>query len=147
MPVNFQLVIDCAEPGPLARFWAGALGYEIEPPPTGFARWDDYWRSVGVPDEDLGIGDDIIADPHGHGPRIWFQIVPERKTIKNRIHLDIRASGGRDVPLPTRRELVDAASQRLVGLGARQIRVLEEEGLDHYGIAMVDPEGNEFDIN
>ena len=44
MAASFQLVIDCAEPEPLARFWAAALGYELEPPPAGFASWDEYWR-------------------------------------------------------------------------------------------------------
>jgi Glyoxalase-like domain len=93
MAVSFQLVIDCTDPDRLARFWAAALGYELEPPPAGFASWDDYWRDVGVPEEDLGIGEDRICDPGGAGPRIWFQVVPEHKTVKNRLHLDICASG------------------------------------------------------
>jgi hypothetical protein len=49
MASSFQLVIDCADPEPLARFWAAALGYELEPPPAGFGSWDEYWRDVGVP--------------------------------------------------------------------------------------------------
>ena len=40
--LRFQLVIDCADPDKLARFWAEALGYVFEPPPAGFATWDDY---------------------------------------------------------------------------------------------------------
>ena len=72
MPVRFQLVIDCADPDRLARFWAAALGYELEPPPAGFPTWDDYYRDLGVPEEDLGIGADSISDPRGHGPRIWL---------------------------------------------------------------------------
>jgi hypothetical protein len=131
----------------LCRFWAAALRYELEPPPAGFATWDEYWRDVGVPDEDLGIGADRISDPGGAGPRIWFQVVPEPKTVKNRIHLDVFASGGRAVPIAARKQRVDAEARRLVSLGATMIRVLEEEGLDHYGVAMKDPEGNEFDIN
>ena len=71
MAVSFQLVIDCADPEPLARFWAAALGYELEPPPDGF----------------------------------------------------------------------------LAGLGAMIVGVLSTDGLDHYAVAMKDPEGNEFDIN
>ncbi len=55
----------------------GALGYEFEPPPEGAATWDDYWRDVGVGEEELGIGEDRIIDPAGSGPRIWFQVVPE----------------------------------------------------------------------
>ena len=51
MPVRFQLVIDCADPDRLARFWAAALGYELESPPAGFATWDDYYRDLGVGNE------------------------------------------------------------------------------------------------
>ena len=147
MAVRFQLVIDCRDPEPLARFWAAALGYEFEPPPAGFATWDDYWRDVGVGEEELGIGEDRIVDPDGSGPRIWFQVVPELKAVKNRLHVDISVGGSRDVPLATRRRRVDAEAERLAGLGASYIRVLSEEGLDHYAVAMHDPEGNEFDIN
>jgi hypothetical protein len=145
--VRFQLVIDCANPDLLARFWAAALKYELEPPPDEFASWDDYWRAMGLPEEDLGIGEDRIVDPDGGGPRIWFQAVPERKTMKNRMHLDVYASGGRGVPLSTRRERVDAEVRRLTELGATAVRVLQQEGLDHYAVAMTDPEGNEFDVN
>ncbi len=147
MAAIFQLVIDCADPEPLARFWAAALGYEFEPPPEGFGTWDDYWRDVGVPEEDLGIGEDRIVDPEGRGPRIWFQVVPERKTVKNRLHIDVTVSGGRAAPFEMRKQRVDAEAERLAALGATVVRVLSEEGIDHYGVAMTDPEGNEFDIN
>jgi hypothetical protein len=146
MTARFNLVIDCADPEPLARFWVAALGYEFQPAPEGFATWDDYWRDFGLPEEDLGLGEDRIIDPEGRGPRIWFQVVPEGKTIKNRLHLDIIASGGSEVPLETRKQRVDAEADRLSGLGATVVRAQYEEGLDHYGIAMTDPEGNEFDI-
>lgn len=147
MAVRFQLVIDCADPEPLARFWAAALRYEFEPPPEGFATWDDYWRDVGVGEEELGLGQDRIIDPDGSGPRIWFQVVPERKAAKNRLHPDISVSGSRALPIETRQQRVDAEAERLAGLGASYVRVLSQEGLDHYAIAMADPEGNEFDIN
>jgi glyoxalase superfamily protein len=56
--------------------------------------WDEYWRDVGVGEEDLGIGQDCIIDPDGSGPRIWFQAVPEgNKAVpktKNKLHLDLR---------------------------------------------------------
>ena len=146
MPVRFQLVIDCADPDRLARFWAAVLGYVLAPPPAGFATWDDYYRGLGVPEEELGVGEDRISDPQGHRPDIWFQVVPETKAVKNRLHLDIHASGGRTVPIETRRQRVDAEASRLAGLGATIARVLYTEGLDHYGVAMKDPEGNEFDI-
>jgi uncharacterized glyoxalase superfamily protein PhnB len=95
------------------------------------------WRSVTTG----------IVDPEGRGPRIWFQVVPERKSIKNRLHIDISVGGGRAVPLQTRKQRADAEARRLEGLGATIVRPLEHEGLDHYGVAMTDPEGNEFDIN
>jgi hypothetical protein len=147
MAADFQLVIDCTNPDRLARFWAAALGYQLEPPPADFATWDDYWRDVGVPEDDLGIGADSITDPDGHGPRVWFQVVAESKTFKNRLHLDIRASGGRMIPVETRKRRVDAEAGRLASLGATMVGVLHEEGIDHYAVAMRDPEGNEFDIN
>ena len=147
MAVSYQLVIDCADPEPLARFWAEALHYVLAPPPTGFDTWDDFYRSIGVPDDELGIGDDRIVDPRGEGPQIWFQVVPEKKSIKNRLHIDVRASEGRDTPLEARRERVEAEAARLVSLGATRLRTISEEGLDHYAVAMADPEGNEFDIN
>jgi hypothetical protein len=144
---RFQLVIDCADPHRLARFWAAALGYMIEPPPAGFGSWNEYWLSIGVPEEELGDGEDRIADPEGHGPRIWFQVVPEPKTIKNRLHIDVHASGGREFPLEVRKQRVDAEAKRLAALGATIVTELSQEGLDHYAVAMQDPEGNEFDIN
>ncbi len=102
---------------------------------------------MGVPEDELGTGADRIVDPDGQGPRIWFQVVPERKAAKNRLHIDIGVSGGRALPLETRRQRVDAEAARLVDLGAVLVRVLETEGLDHYAVAMNDPEGNEFDVN
>lgn len=147
MAARFQLVIDCADPEPLARFWAAALHYELEPPPEGFATWDAYWVDMGVPEDELGGGVDSIVDPEGRGPRIWFQVVPDRKAVKNRLHIDISAGGGRAVPIETRRQRVDDEAIRLVALGAVLLGPLDSEGLDHYAVAMKDPEGNEFDVN
>jgi hypothetical protein len=73
--------------------------------------------------------------------------VPEPKVVKNRVHLDLGVSGGRQVPLPTRRRRVDAEAERLVGAGATRLRVLSEEAVDHYAVVMADPEGNEFCLN
>jgi hypothetical protein len=147
MPVRYQLVIDCTDPGLLARFWAAALHYEIAPPPPGFATWNDFYRDVGVPEEELGDGVDRISDPQGHGPEIWFQVVTEPRVVKNRLHIDIRASGDRADPIEARKERVEAEAGRLVGLGATKTMVFPTEGLDHYAVGMKDPEGNEFDIN
>jgi hypothetical protein len=133
MTARFQLVIDCADPEPLAGFWVAALGYEIEPPPDGYGNWDDYWLAVAVSEDELGLGLDRIVDPVGRGLRIWFQVVPEKKTLKNRLHRDITVSGGRANPIETRRRLVDAEAQRLEALGATLVRVICEDGVDHYG--------------
>jgi hypothetical protein len=100
-----------------------------------------------VPEDELGAGPDCIVDPGARGPRIWFQVVPERKAAKNRLHLDIHASAGRAVPIEERRLRVDAEAARLAGLGGVLVGVHNTEGLDHYAVAMKDPEGNEFDIN
>ncbi len=147
--MNFQLVIDCVDPGPLVRFWAQALAYRVPDPPQGLATWRDYYLSIGVPEHELDDGDcaDRLVDPAGAGPDIWFQIVPEPKTLKNRLHLDLRVGGGRAVPLATRRERVDAEAARLVALGGTKVRVTPgAEESDHYGVLMHDPEGNEFCI-
>ena len=151
MAVRYQLVINCVgHPEALARFWAEALGYVLEPPPPGFATWDDWRRDVGLPESWLGRGTDCIIDPDGAGPRIWIQVVPDRKTVSNRLHLDICASGGRDLPIETRKKRVDAEALRLCDLGATLLSDLSEEleeGVGHYAVALKDPEGNEFDIN
>jgi Glyoxalase-like domain len=148
MAVNFQLVIDCANADRLAHFWAAALGYELAPPPTGFATWNDYYRDLGLPEEDLAAGADRISDPDRQGPSIWFHEVTETKIVKNRLHLDIHASGERSDPMELRKQRVDAEARRLVELGATASGPLMEEGiLDHYAVGMKDPEGNEFDIN
>ncbi len=146
MPVRFQIVIDCREAAPLARFWLEALGYVLEPPPSGFDSWDDYYRNLGVGEEDLGIGPDSLVDPTGNGPRIWFHQVPEPKTVKNRLHFDIGAGGGRAVPLAQRKERVEVEAARLAALGAERLETDDDEGHGRYAVAMADPEGNEFDI-
>lgn len=124
----------------------GAACQSVAPPP-GFDSWDDWYRAVGVPDDGLGLGADRTEDPTGAGPRIWFQVVPEKKSIKNRLHIDVNASGGRGSPLETRRELVESEAARLVSRCATRLHTIDDAGLDHYAVALHDPEGNEFDIN
>lgn len=145
--VTWQLTVDCAEPGRLVAFWAEALGYAVEPPPGGAATWDDYWRSIGVPEDELDPhrdSADSLVDPDGRGPRIWFQRVPEPKRGKNRLHLDLKVGGGRDVPIGVRRTRVDAEVRRLAALGATVLRMGEVGEVDHYFVVLQDPEGNEF---
>ncbi|GII60858.1 glyoxalase [Sphaerisporangium krabiense] len=147
MSARFQLVIDCADPARQTAFWAAALGYVREPAPAGHATWKAYYRSLGVPEEELEeMADDdadSIVDPDGAGPRIWFQPVPETKAVKNRLHLDIKVAD-RTAALQTRREQVDTEVERLTALGATVVRVPEEPAIDHYAVTLHDPEGNEF---
>jgi hypothetical protein len=157
MPAGFQIVIDCVDPGLLARFWAAALGYVLESPPEGFATWDDWRRDIGFPDDELGDGADSIVDPAGDGPRIWFNAMPDAKVVKNRLHFDIHASLGgtgggylssvRKIPSEVRKQRVDAEAARLAELGATITGAFTPEGVEHYAVGMRDPEGNEFDIN
>lgn len=144
--MGFQIVIDCADPERLVRFWAAALGYRVQEPPKGHATWRDYYVSVGVPEEELGDGDcaDRLVDPAGAGPAIWFQVVPEKKTLKNRLHIDVLVGGGRSVLVAVRRQRVDVEVERLVRLGATVLCKHDGDTDDHYGVTMADPESNEF---
>ncbi|WP_367131267.1 MULTISPECIES: VOC family protein [Streptomyces] len=148
MEPTLQLTIDCADPRRMVAFWTEALGYVPEPPPEGRATWREYWSAIGVPEAELegGAGEspESIVDPAGRGPRVWFQRVPEPKTAKNRLHLDLKVGGGREVPLATRTVRVTVAVDRLTAAGATVIRVLDEPGTDHYAVVLQDPEGNEF---
>ncbi|MEO7236861.1 MAG: VOC family protein, partial [Lapillicoccus sp.] len=83
-----------------------------------------------------------LVDPEGVGPRIFFQKVPEPKTAKNRVHLDLRAAAGR--PPEERSEALEAECTRLVPLGATRVRRLDADGMDDVCIVMEDPEGNVF---
>ncbi len=144
---SFQITVDCADPDAMARFWAEALRYELQGPPPPHATWRDYWIAAGHdPDDDFDDGYDAIVDPTGQGPRVWFQQVPEAKSIKNRLHFDLLVGGGRAVPLDERKQRVHAESDRLVALGATVRRILDNSEFNHYAIAMNDPDGNEFDI-
>ena len=151
MAHRIQVVIDCHHPARQVEFWALALGYQPEPPPPGFETWNDYWRHLQVPEDELETerdSCDSIIDPEGVGPRVWFQVVPEAKSLKNRVHLDIAVSGGiRQVPRAVRKERIDAKAAELVAAGATVVNINDVEGSDHYGVTMRDPEGNEFCLN
>ncbi|MGX1516283.1 VOC family protein [Streptomyces collinus] len=150
MEMTVQLTIDCSDPQRMVAFWARALGYVPEPAPDGYTTWRAYWEAMGVSAEELpaGAGDvpESIVDPAGHGPRVWFQQVPESKTAKNRWHFDLKVGGGRDVPLDVRARRVRAAVDQLVEAGATVSRIKDEPETGLYAAAMQDPEGNEFDV-
>jgi hypothetical protein len=144
MATNVQIVFDCANPDALATFWAGALHYKKQDPPPGFATWEDFLRAEGIP-ENLWNSANAVVDPDGTGPRIFFQQVPERKSVKNRVHLDLNIGGGFGTPQGERRRRIDAEVDRILQLGARKGRTVEERG--GYFVNMFDPEGNEFDVH
>jgi hypothetical protein len=141
MATSVQVVIDCADPARLAAFWAAALRYVEQEPPTGFSTWPDFLRARGVPETEWNSANAVV-DPDKRGPRIFFQRVPEPKTVKNRVHLDLNVGGAPDAPLESRRERVRAEVARLIGAGARELRSAEERG--EFWVVMADPEGNEF---
>lgn len=141
MATSIQVTFDVLDPDREARFWAAALGYKLQDPPPGFATWEAFLESIGVPREQWSSRSAIV-DPDGAGPRIFFQQVPESKSIKNRVHLDVNVGGGHGVQPDERRRRADAAAQRLRGEGATLVESREEMG--EYWVVMQDPEGNEF---
>lgn len=148
--MTWQLTIDSRDPARLVRFWAFALGYAVQPPPEGFATWLAYYRSVGVPEEELrGEPEDFvdrIFDPAGEGPKIWFQLVAELPAGRHRFHLDLYPTGrDRSLPLEHRVEMVEARVAAGAEVQGRYPSVVDApEGTEHYFVAMHDPEGNEF---
>jgi catechol 2,3-dioxygenase-like lactoylglutathione lyase family enzyme len=137
-----QVTFDCADPGALAAFWCEVLGYRIDPPPGGFDSWDAFLDSVGVPAERRNDRS-ACSDPEGRGPRLFFQKVPEAKSVKNRVHLDVRAAPG--LTGDERMTALVAEADRLEGLGATVVRRVEPDGRMEAGfITVQDPEGNEF---
>lgn len=120
-----DLVFDAAHPASIARFWAAALdGYAVAP-------YDDAelarLRSLGFsgPEDDPSV----LVEPEHGGPRLFFQLVPEPKRVKNRVHLDLLV----DDP--------EAEVERLIGLGAR---IVERHPSN---FVLADPEGNEFCVS
>ncbi len=124
MAVHWTLGGDAADPHRLAAFWAEALDYVPEP---GY-------------DEPDGAS---IVDPDGRGPAISWLRVPEPKTAKNRLHIDVRVAGEPPWDMAARERLIRAKADTLVAAGATRVRE-ERYGpeLDH--VVMLDPEGNEF---
>jgi hypothetical protein len=141
MSIPIQVVFDAADPAALADFWAAALEYEPQPPPSGFASWDEWAREMKIPEENWNDARALV-DPAGQGPRIFFQRVPEGKTAKNRVHLDVNAGGGHEVEYPDRVDAVDRHVDALLDLGATKVEVFAQRG--EYWVVMNDPEGNEF---
>ncbi|TAK69617.1 MAG: VOC family protein [Actinomycetota bacterium] len=150
MSRQLQVTFDAHDPRALSIFWREALGY-VHPGPPGvalsagddpLAAWDDFLAGIGVPAEQRNSRS-AIEDPDGHGPRLFFQQVPEGKTAKNRVHLDVRAAPG--LAGDERMAALEAECARLVALGATRTRRFEPAPPMSAGfIVMADPEGNEF---
>jgi len=124
MATHWTLGCDAADPHRLAAFWALALGYVSEP---GY-------------DEPDGAS---LVDPDGRRPAIGWLKVPEGKSAKNRVHIDIRVAGEPPWDMAEREVLIRDKSAELANAGAVVVREESWDGqLSH--IVMLDPEGNEF---
>jgi hypothetical protein len=143
MAHSFQVTFDSRDPQTHAGFWAEALGYVMQPPPTGFASWEDWAREFEIPEEEWG-DTAAIVDSDNSGPRLLFLRVPEPKTAKNRMHLDINVAE-RGTSSEERRIQIDAEVERLSALGATELSHFDEPA----GVwtVMQDPEGNEFCVH
>jgi hypothetical protein len=139
MTTGFQVTFDANDPDALARFWAQALGYVLQPVPDGFESWEDFLRQSGVPEERWNDASAIV-DPDGLRPRLYFQRVPEPKAAKNRVHLDVNVGAGLEREAGVKR--VREEAERMKGLGATAVREFDQR--DEFWIVMQDPEGNEF---
>ncbi|GGW79993.1 hypothetical protein GCM10010503_66840 [Streptomyces lucensis JCM 4490] len=148
-PLHWKLVIDAGDPHTQADFWAAALRYTAE---DNSALIERLLTAGALPGEATveyhgrPAFRDLIAvrhpdDPYdpqtgtGLGRRLLFQRVPEAKTVKNRLHLDLHPGDGR------RAEEV----ARLQALGARVLREVREPS--GAWVLMADPEGNEFCVH
>ncbi|MGH3309595.1 MAG: VOC family protein [Streptomyces sp.] len=150
MPLNWKLVIDTDDAPALADFWAAALDYVVEDP----SALIENLLAAGHVGEELVTehrgrknfrGYAAIRHPEdpfdetsgiGSGRRLLFQDVPEGKTVKNRLHIDVHAdpadSGG-----------LEGLVARLENLGAARVREVDQGMAGHWWI-LQDPEGNEF---
>ncbi|MEW1863358.1 VOC family protein [Streptomyces sp. NBC_00669] len=137
MAADIDLTLDCADAQLLAAFWKTALGYVDEPPPAPFRTRAEWFAQFDLPADDSVDDAAWLCDPDGAGPRLSILKVPEPKTAKNRLHLDIRVPGhgGPD----ERWARITAESARLVRAGGTVLR----EFAGHH-VVMADPEGNEF---
>jgi hypothetical protein len=115
-----ELAIDCADPHGLARFWCSVLGYEVKDEDDGIV-------TIGSP-----LSPEDKNHPGPVPPTLTFARVPEGKTVKNRVHLDV-------TPADSEQE---AEVRRLLGLGARHADVGQTG--DESWVCLADPEGNEF---
>ena len=143
MAYDFQVVVDSADPHTLADWWAETLGWQVEPQDEGFikdmiakgfATEDQTKRHRGALVWTLGsaIRHPDQTYPSGAPRRVLFQVVPEAKSVKNRLHLDIFVG----------EEKRDAERDKLLARGATFLN--EGRQGPQSWFVMTDPEGNEF---
>jgi hypothetical protein len=108
------VTVDCADAPGLARFWADVLGRQVAEDSTS---------------EHVVL---LAGDGDSSGPRIVFNKVPEPKIVKNRLHFDLIS------------DTFEAEAERLLTLGARQLRQLQADKSSW--VTFADIEGNEFDL-
>lgn len=141
MHEQFQVVFDAKDPQRLAAFWAIALHYELELPPPEYDSWEEFADKMGIPEEDRDKMAALV--PKGKtGNRILFQKVPEPKTAKNRVHIDVPCGVDRHLPKLERLAGIEAKVAELVAAGGTEIGSRSEWGA--VWTVMEDPEGNEF---
>lgn len=136
--LGFQVVVDCREPHALADWWAETLGWEVEAQDAGFIRSmvEQGYATEAETTTHRGslvwASGAAINPPDGTtAPRLLFVQVPEGKTVKNRMHLDLRGSAD-----------IDALRTSLEARGAA--RLWEASQGPHSWVTWADPEGNEF---
>lgn len=148
-PLHWKLVIDAADPHAQADFWAAALGYEVEDNSVLIERLLGFGAvpaEITVESHGHKAWLDLVAvrhpeDPYdkesgtGLGRRLLFQRVPEPKTVKNRLHIDVHTEPGQR----------KAEVARLTDLGAAVLREVKEPGGEW--VIMTDPEDNEFCVH
>jgi Glyoxalase-like domain len=140
MAHDIQIVVDCERPHEQADWWAEALGWQVEPQDEAFIRRMVETGAAAESDTTTHRGALVwrvgaaLRSPEPGRPRVLFQHVPERKTVKNRIHLDVRVGA----------EAREAEVARLVGMGARELWRASQGPFEWATLA--DPEGNEFCI-
>lgn len=137
MAYDFQVAVDCADPHGLADWWAEALGWDVEPSDEAFIR-----RMVAegyATEDDTTTHNGVLVWREGQAirhpesrRRILFQLVPEAKTVKNRVHLDVFVGA----------DNIEAELERLTGLGAKFLH-RGQQG-PHGWVTIADPEGNEL---
>jgi hypothetical protein len=143
MAYEFQVTVDCADPHAMADWWAETLSWQVEPQDeafilrmisAGYAADSDTKRHNGALVWKEGAA---ICHPDGtqRAPRVLFQLVPEAKTVKNRLHLDVRIGA-------------DDVERAVAGLTARGAKFLHrgQQGPLSW-VTLADPEGNEFCVS